>query len=273
MVWYSPPEPPPFVRLAADPVRWRLLAELACGDHRVRELVELVDQPQNLVSYHLAKLREAGLVGARRSSFDGRDSYYHLDLKHCATSLAATGTALHPALHPGLDPGQHPARTEPTVSADGPPRRVLFLDTGDSVRSPMAEALLGLRAGERAVPAVPVVPAGAGSDPRPAHPDAVRVLREDYGVDIADRRPHDLDAVAGQRFDVVISLCDRVREIRPEFAGHHETMHWSIPDPATGMSVGAAAGYPAFQRTAAELDDRIRFLLPALELTRPGQSR
>jgi ArsR family transcriptional regulator, arsenate/arsenite/antimonite-responsive transcriptional repressor / arsenate reductase (thioredoxin) len=66
--------PPAFVRLAAHPVRWRLLAELADSDYRVRELVARVDQSQNLVSYHLRLLRDGGLVTARRSSFDGRDS-------------------------------------------------------------------------------------------------------------------------------------------------------------------------------------------------------
>ena len=89
-----------FVRLAAHPLRWRLLAELADSDYRVRELVTLVGEPQNLVSYHLRLLRDGGLVTATRSSFDGRDSYYHLDLDRCADALAHAGTALHPALRP-----------------------------------------------------------------------------------------------------------------------------------------------------------------------------
>jgi DNA-binding transcriptional ArsR family regulator len=65
---------PAVVRLLAEPVRWRLMRELASGDQRVRELTAAVGQPQNLVSYHLAQLRAAGLVTARRSSFDGRDT-------------------------------------------------------------------------------------------------------------------------------------------------------------------------------------------------------
>src|SRR5262249_14286836 len=81
--------PPSFVRLAGHPLRWRLLAELARGDRRVRELVSLVGQPQNLVSYHLRKLRADDLVAARRSAFDARDAYYHLDLANCADALAA----------------------------------------------------------------------------------------------------------------------------------------------------------------------------------------
>ena len=92
------PSPPPFVRLAAHPLRWKLLTSLADSDLRVRELVERIGEPQNLISYHLRLLRDGGLVSARRSSFDGRDSYYHLDLERCADALAETGTALHRAL-------------------------------------------------------------------------------------------------------------------------------------------------------------------------------
>src|SRR4051812_22539765 len=108
---YSPgmaPEPPAFVRLAAHPLRWSLLTALAGSDLRVRELVDHAGQPQNLVSYHLRLLRDSGLVTARRSSHDGRDSYYHLDLDRCAAALAETGAALHPALLPALHPALHP---------------------------------------------------------------------------------------------------------------------------------------------------------------------
>lgn len=94
----SGPAAPAFVHLAAHPLRWRLLTELAASDYRVRELVERVGQPQNLVSYHLRLLRGGGLVTARRSSYDARDSYYHLDLEQCAHALTNAGTALHPAL-------------------------------------------------------------------------------------------------------------------------------------------------------------------------------
>ncbi|MEQ0559723.1 ArsR family transcriptional regulator [Amycolatopsis sp. NEAU-NG30] len=229
-------EPPAFVRLAAHPLRWALLTALARGDLRVRELAEHVGEPQNLVSYHLRLLRDGGLVTAGRSSFDGRDSYYHLDLGRCSAELAGTGAALHPAL-----------RAEPAP----PPGRVavLFLCTGNSARSPIAEALLRHRAATATV-------ASAGSHPKPAlHPGAVRVLREEFGLDIGGQRPQHLDAVARRRFDHVITLCDKVREVCPGFPHRR---HWSIPDPATD------ADPAAFSRTAAEIDTRIRHLLPEL---------
>src|SRR3954470_7157730 len=72
--------PPMFLQLAGHPLRWRLLSELGRSDLRVHELTGLVGEPQNLVSYHLGKLRDGRLVSARRSAADGRDTYYGLDL-------------------------------------------------------------------------------------------------------------------------------------------------------------------------------------------------
>ncbi|HEU5420262.1 MAG TPA: ArsR family transcriptional regulator [Streptosporangiaceae bacterium] len=240
------PAPPAFVRLAGNPVRWQLMSELARSDRRVRELVRLLGQPQNLVSYHLGRLRSAGLVAARRSSFDGRDSYYRLDLAGCTDALAGTGLALHPGL-----------RLAP-VAAAAPGRRcrVLFLCTGNSARSPVAEALLR----QRAAGQVEVV--SAGSRPKPLHANSVRVLRE-HGIEVAGRPPRRLSDFEGQRFDFVITLCDRVREVCPEFPGPAEQLHWSIPDPAASAGAGQDS-YPAFQRMAAELETRIGFLLAVL---------
>src|ERR687896_727459 len=87
-----------FLQLVADPLRWRLLGELAHSDRRVGELCELVGKPQSLVSYHLRELRTAGLVSARHSSADGRDTYYRVDIGRCAELLRAAGAALHPAV-------------------------------------------------------------------------------------------------------------------------------------------------------------------------------
>jgi protein-tyrosine-phosphatase/DNA-binding transcriptional ArsR family regulator len=239
---------PPALRLIADPVRWRLLRALARGDQRVRELVAAVGEPQNLVSYHLRQLRGGGLVTARRSSFDGRDTYYSLDLAGCAGALADAAGALHPGLVPGHGAGHE----------DGHPRRVLFVCTGNSGRSPMAAALLRHRAGTR------VDAASAGTHPKPLHPAAAAVLRERYRIDISGHRPTHVNTVAGQRFDYVISLCDKAREACPEFAGSPGRIHWSLPDPAAGAA-GERAAYPRFERVAADLSTRIRFLLPVLD--------
>jgi protein-tyrosine-phosphatase len=69
-----------------------------------------------------------------------------------------------------------------------------------------------------------------------------------------------------QRFDYVITLCDRVREVCPEFPGGPVTIHWSIPDPARAAATDEQT-LPAFERTATELCERVGFLLEAIEQT------
>src|SRR5947199_2258349 len=90
--------PPEFLQLAGHPLRWQLLGELARSDRTVHELTALVGEAQNLVSYHLGKLRDAQLVSTRRSSADRRDAYYTVDLTRIGVLLSATGRALHPGL-------------------------------------------------------------------------------------------------------------------------------------------------------------------------------
>ncbi|GGM47833.1 metalloregulator ArsR/SmtB family transcription factor [Dactylosporangium sucinum] len=226
---------PAFLTAAGHPLRWRLLGELARSDLAVHELTARVGQPQNLVSYHLRKLRDAGLVTARRSSADGRDTYYALDLARCADLLAGAGAALHPGLRlRAPEPPPDPSRA-----------RVLFLCTGNSARSQMAEALLRHRTGGT------VEAHSAGSRPKAVHPHAVATMAA-RGIDLAGARAKHLDEFAGQRFDRVITLCDRVKEVCPEFPGHPRPVHWSIPEPVEPA---------AFARVADELTGRIAFLL------------
>jgi ArsR family transcriptional regulator, arsenate/arsenite/antimonite-responsive transcriptional repressor / arsenate reductase (thioredoxin) len=246
----APPLPPPFLRLAGHPLRWRLLSELARSDRRVGELCELAGQGQSLVSYHLRQLRDGGLVSARRSLADGRDTYYVLELARCGELLAGAGASLHPGLAstPGSDGERGSTRA-----------RVLFLCTGNSARSPMAEALAKQLSGGA------VRASSAGSRPKPLHPNAVRVMRE-RGIDLAGRRSRQLSEFTGRRFDYVISLCDRVREICPEFPGAPQAIHWSIRDPAREPGSDEET-LPAFEHTAAELETRIGFLIEAIAQT------
>ena len=160
--------------------------------------------------------------------------------------------------------GRLPRRTP------GGPRRsprvgVLFVCTGNSARSPIAEALLRHRTGGR------VAVASAGTRPKPRlHPNAVRVLHDEFGIDVAGQRPRHLDTLTGRRFDYVVSLCDKAREACPDFPDHPRRVHWSIPDPATADDTDQT-GYPAFQHTATDIDTRIRHLLPVLATHRPKE--
>ena len=249
--------PPELFQLLSDPGRWALLKELAASDRRVGELVAAVGRPQNLVSYHLAELRRAGLVSGRRSSADGRDTYYRVDLAGCRDLLAGAGRALHPGL------GLGPAPPDSIRTGGGRRPVVLFLCTGNSARSQMAEALVERRS------AGSVRARSAGSHPKPLHPNAVAVMAE-RGIDIAGRRSKHLSGFARTRFDRVITLCDRVREVCPEFPGPAPAAHWSMPDPAAEGDSDAGT-YPAFVRTAEELEARIEFLIA--DLATPANTR
>jgi ArsR family transcriptional regulator, arsenate/arsenite/antimonite-responsive transcriptional repressor / arsenate reductase (thioredoxin) len=242
--------PPAILSLVADPHRWRLLTALSQSDRRVGELTELIGQPQNLVSYHLAELRGAGLVTARRSSADRRDVYYRADLVRCRELLADAGGALHPGVRLVAPP------TPLGRSARGRTRRVLFLCTGNSARSQIAEALL-IEHSRRAVDA-----RSAGSQPKPLHANAVRVMAE-RGIDIAGNTTKHLRQFARLRFDRVITLCDKVREVCPDFLGTATAAHWSIADPAAAGDTDEAT-YPAFRDVADELETRVDLLIAEL---------
>jgi protein-tyrosine-phosphatase len=245
--------PPPVLQLAGHPLRWQLLSELARSDRRVGELCELAGRRQSLVSYHLRQLRDGGLVSMRRSAADGRDSYYVLDLAHCGELLSSASASLHPAL-------AQTSRRHTRRERGAPLARVLFLCTGNSARSQMAEALAGELSGGT------VHAVSAGSHPKPLHPNAVRVMRE-RGIDISRRHTKHLSEFADERFDYVISLCDRVREVCPEFLGGPELIHWSVPDPAREPGSDEDT-LPAFERTAAEVETRVGFLVEAIKATR-----
>jgi protein-tyrosine-phosphatase len=220
----------------------------------VGELVQLVAKPQNLVSYHLAELRHAGIVSARRSSADGRDVYYRADLFRCRDLLGEAGLSLHPGVSLAPTPGDvEPRRTRP---------RLLFLCTGNSARSQIAQALVEHRS------AGTVEARSAGSHPKLLHPNAVRVMAE-RGVDISGRPTKSLTRFARTRFDRVITLCDKVREVCPEFQGAPLAAHWSIADPAAPDDSDDAT-YPAFQHVAEEIESRVALLLADLT-ARPSE--
>jgi ArsR family transcriptional regulator, arsenate/arsenite/antimonite-responsive transcriptional repressor / arsenate reductase (thioredoxin) len=140
------------------------------------------------------------------------------------------------------------------------PLRVLFLCTGNSARSQMGEALLRHMSRGR------VEVFSAGSHPRPEiHPLARRAVRELYGLDMAGQRPKPLEELVGDRFDYVITVCDRAAESCPALPGDPERIRWSFEDPAA-VRGDDEERRRAFERTARDLASRIRLWmsLPAV---------
>lgn len=244
-------QPPSFLKLLGHELRWRLLAALARGDRRVQELVEMVGEPANLVSYHLRRLREGAIVSERRSSADARDVYYSLDLERLRGLYFAAGETLHPGFVETSRPAAVPAKKRQRRP------RVLFLCTHNSARSQMAEAIL------RHLSHGQVDSYSAGTVATRVHPLAVAAMAE-KGIDISRQRSKSMDEFAGERFDYVVTVCDNARESCPIFPGDPERIHWSIPDPSAAEG-NESARLRAFRTASDELMTRIRYLLAMIE--------
>ena len=137
------------------------------------------------------------------------------------------------------------------------PIRVLFVCTGNSARSQIAEALL------RRIGGAEFDVASAGTEPRGVNPYAVRVLAES-GIDWSAARSKSVNEFLDEPFEYVVTVCDRAREACPVFPGRYNALHWSLDDPAA-VEGTEEERLRAFRRTSLELVGRIR---PFVELAR-----
>jgi arsenate reductase len=137
------------------------------------------------------------------------------------------------------------------------PIRVLFVCTGNSARSQIAEALLRDFGGSD------FEVNSAGTEPHGVNPYTVRVLDE-IGIDWSAARSKSVTEFIGQPFDYVITVCDRARQTCPVFPGNHNTLHWGLDDPAE-VEGTEEQKLEAFRRTRTEVATRLR---PFVELAR-----
>ncbi len=233
---------PSIFKLLSNDLRWNILNLLSQSDMRVQEVSEALRQPQNLVSYHLQKLHDNGLIIVHHSIADGREVYYGINLNQIRAVFQETEEALHPGLI--TEKGKHTAV---------PPLRVLFLCTHNSSRSQMAEGFLKVKSQNH------LQVFSGGTDPATVNPMAIQVM-DTYHIDIRDQKSKSVDQFVDQSFDYIITVCDRARETCPFFPGNPIKIHWSIADPT------AVHGTPqdrlhAFQSTAKELDERTGYFL------------
>jgi arsenate reductase len=105
------------------------------------------------------------------------------------------------------------------------PIRVLFVCTGNSARSILAEALLRHNGGDD------FEVYSAGTQPKGINPLTERVLNE-AGLDHGWARSKSVSEYLGQSFDYVVTVCDQARQTCPVFPGVHESLHWGYEDPA-----------------------------------------
>ena len=134
------------------------------------------------------------------------------------------------------------------------PIRVLFVCTGNSARSVMAEALLRRHGGA----AFEVD--SAGTEPKGINPLTLRALAE-VGIDASWARSRSVTDFLGQRFDYVVTVCDQARQSCPVFPGVHESLHWDNEDPAAALGTDEER-MTVFRQVLAKLDERISLFIP-----------
>jgi arsenate reductase len=117
----------------------------------------------------------------------------------------------------------------------------------------MAEGLLRHLAGDR------FEVASAGTHPVGLNPIAVEAMRE-LGIDISHHRSKPLDEFLGQRFDYVITVCDRARGSCPVFPAASSLLHWSFDDPAAAQG-SAGERLAVFRRVRDDIASNIRWFL------------
>jgi arsenate reductase (thioredoxin) len=141
-----------------------------------------------------------------------------------------------------------------------PRTSVLFVCTGNSARSQMAEAILRREGGDR------FDVSSAGTSPRGVHPLTIRVL-EGLEVPTETLRSKSVDEFLGRSFDYVITVCDRARDACPSFPGGGRTLHWGFDDPAEATGTEAEQ-LAVFERVLGEISMRIRSFVPVAERAR-----
>lgn len=198
------------LRLLADETRWRLLQALRYSDQLVGELVEQTGLPQNLVSYHLSVLRQAGLVQLHKSDADGRATYYGVDLAALTALYRRVGADLALPVTP---------RSEALPAAT-----VVFLCRANSARSQIAEGWLRALSGGR------LTVRSAGTQPARLHPLAEQAMAE-VGIDIGHHQAKRVDTLVQLAPDVVVTVCDIAREECAVWHRAGRRLHWSIADP------------------------------------------
>jgi arsenate reductase len=264
------------MKACGDDNRLRILKMLQHREMCVCELTEALRITQPSVSRHLKILEDADLVTHRR---EGQWINYRLNWQSenpyarkllnlmkqwleddpdiQALLLQAARIDRELICGRGTDPHKSTPREPDSVAAyrgNKNPLRVLFLCTGNSCRSQMAEGWARDWLGDR------VNAYSAGTDPTVVNPLAIQVMKE-VGVDISSHRSKSLDDLVDPVFDLVVTLCDDAQAGCPVFPGRGKMVHMGFPDPAKAIGTEGEV-----LQVFREVRDRIRDeLIPVLE--------
>lgn len=227
------------IKLLAHPERLRLLDVLRRQPECVCHLEALLGKPQPYVSQQLRVLREAGVISAER---DGHNLYYQLcdaEIGRWLNTILGHAVGEHPDLRyhkqvvscacPECATGMEISFHEQNITSEVimAKQKLIFICTGNSARSQMAEAYLRHHAGDR------FESYSAGLDPKGVNPYTARVMQE-VGISVADHDSNSIRDYLGKvHFGYVVTVCDHAEKNCPRswLAGSNH-LHWGFEDPA-----------------------------------------
>lgn len=131
--------------------------------------------------------------------------------------------------------------------------RVLFLCTGNSCRSQMAEGFLKHLGGDK------FDVYSAGINPTEVNPLSVKVMNE-IGIDISGQISKSVKEFLGQKFDYVITVCDNAKQTCPVFSGKYKKIHWNLEDPAGAQGTDEER-LKVFREVRDKMRDKIQHFL------------
>lgn len=223
----------------ADPQRLHILDLIINGIHCSSGIVERLGLTPNLVSHHLKVLRESGLVDIERDPADRRWIYHVPDIQQLTEIQFQLTHFLHPARiqaradecgpSQGALPYNPPdyllAEKEYPVAINK--AKIIFLCTGNSARSQMAEAFMK-KYGNDVFEAH-----SAGLEPKGINPYTTRVMDE-AGIDISEQQSKGVRQYLGHvNFGCVATVCNHAEDNCPTvFLTQGKHLHWSFEDPA-----------------------------------------
>mgnify|MGYP001973006999 FL=1 len=103
-------------------------------------------------------------------------------------------------------------------------KKIIFICTGNSCRSQMAEGLMKDSAGEN----FDVL--SAGTHPSKVHPAAIKVMKE-WGIDIQNQKSESVNNYLEQNIEIIITVCEKANQVCPNFPNGRTRIHWNIKDP------------------------------------------
>lgn len=232
-----------------DESRMRILLCLKDSNLCLCHVVEILGLSSATVSKHMSQLESAGLVVSRP---EGKWKYFRWAGAEASVCVAQALEWV--SRHAGACAVRRDdeARRAVVLSRSQAPcpvearHRVLFLCTGNSCRSQMAEGLLRALAGDR------FEVYSAGLDPQPVAELAIRVMRE-IGIDISGQHPKSvLDFMGKVHVGTLITVCGQAESLCPVFPGVSMRLHWPVPDPAATRG-GEAVRHEAFRAARDDL--------------------